>query len=99
MIPDRDNSKRVPDCTKGDIADKKKEVAIVVLTEAIVYPRTMMIHRKHALIAHLAVRGAGWLNLIANLASSLPYLFQILARLVPILHHRLNLSRNAFEPL
>ena len=99
MIPDRDNGKSIPDSAKGDIADKKKEVAVVVLTEAIVDPWAMMIHRKHAPIAHLAVRGACWLNLIANLASSLPYLFQVLTRLVSILHNRLNLSRNAFEPL
>ena len=97
MIPNWHYRQRVPNSTNGQICDKEKEVAIIVLSETIVDPWAVMIHRKHALIAHLTMRCSSRLYLVANLAWSLPYLFQIFSCLVSVLHDRLYLAWYALE--
>ena len=92
VVPNRDYSERVPDGADGEIADEEEEVAIVVLAQAIVDPGAVMVHPKDAPVAHLAVRGASRLDLLAFIAALLPNLFQLCRRLVSVLHHRLYLT-------
>lgn len=99
VVPDANYGERVPDGAKGQIGDEKQEVAIVILAEAIVDPRAVVVHGKDALVAHLAVRGSRWLDFVANLARPRPNPFQVFRRFVSVLHHSLYLARNTFEPL
>ena len=99
MVPDRDYCQSIPRGANCEVANEKDEVAIVLRTEAVVYPGTVMIHCKDTLVAHLAVRSASWFDNITPLAVSRPNLFEIFNRLMPVLHYGLDLFGDALKPL
>ena len=92
MVPDGYDCESVPGGTGPEIGDVEEEVAIVPCTEAVVDPRTVMVHGKDALVTHLTVRSASWLDLIAGLALPLPHLSKVVDRLVPVLHEGFHLA-------
>ena len=99
MVPNRDYCEGVPDGSDRQIADKKQEVTIVILTETIVHPGAVMIHRKYTPIAHHAVGGASGFNLFTLRTFFLPNLLQVCGCLVPVFHHGFYLARDSFKPL
>jgi len=58
----------------------------------------MVIHREDTLVTQLTVRSASWFYLFALAAISIPDCFKVIRSLVSVFHHRLDLTRDAFEP-
>lgn len=49
------------------VEQKVEEEFVIVDSDAVAHPGTVVVHLHHALVAHGAVMGTGWFNLLAFL--------------------------------
>ena len=68
MVPDWDDGHAHVGCSETQIQNKEKEVSQIIEANAVVDPRTVVVHNKHTPVADRAVVRSGGLHLIALVA-------------------------------
>lgn len=84
MVPNANNCDCGVATPEEQVEDKKQEVAVVLHSEAVVHPRTMVIHHENTSITGLAMMRSSWLDFIAGLAKSFPRFSRLVDRLVSV---------------
>lgn len=97
MIPDRHNCDSHPPSTKQHIEDKQQKVAVVLKAQAVVHPRTVVVHLEYTLVTDSTVVCPGWFNIVTPVTSLLPHGPQIIHLFSAVFHHSLHVRAQAFK--
>ena len=84
MVPEGNNGDHHVTTTHHQVKHEKEEIALVLHTDTIIDPRTVVIHKVNAAVADGAVMGSGRFNCLALLAFLRPKLLKLTSGLVAV---------------
>ena len=98
-MPEGNNGDHHVHAAEHQVEDEEEEVALILHAYAVVDPRTVMIHKVHALLADRAMMRSRWLNDLARITLFRPKLLQIRRCLAAVAQKLLHVAGEALEQL